>query len=164
MLLTACCCSVTEWSNSGILGSSRTLKMHLWDPSQWNKMCFEYERIKIQWKNGSRFSNLLTVRACCLHRLHCLHFKWCNPLGNSDFFNGIYSLIWDLEFFGRIILKNHPLWYGLVVFEKLVMGDGLDNIPQTVMTRDPTRQIFTQKFWVNAQYKITVEMWCFVFF
>ena len=125
--------------------------MHLWDPSQWNKMCFEYERIKIQWKNGSRFSNLLTVRACCLHRLHCLHFKWCNPLGNSDFFNGIYSLIWDLEFFGRIILKNHPLWYGLVVFEKLVMGDGLDNIPQTVMTRDPTRQIFTQNFWVKTE-------------
>ena len=122
MLLTACCCSVTEWSNIGILGSSRTLKMHLWAPSQWNKMCFEYERIKIQWKNGSRFSNLLTVRACCLHRLHCLHFKWCNPLGNSDFFNGIYSLIWDLEFFWENYFKKPPFMIWLSGLWKVSHG------------------------------------------
>ena len=28
----------------------RAWKMHLWDPSQWDKMCFEYQRIKFQWK------------------------------------------------------------------------------------------------------------------
>ena len=26
-------------------------------------MCFEYQRIKYQWNNGSKFSHLLTVRA-----------------------------------------------------------------------------------------------------
>ena len=27
-------------------------KMQFWDPSQWDKMCFKYQRIKYQWKNG----------------------------------------------------------------------------------------------------------------
>ena len=26
-------------------------KMHFWDPPQWDKMCFEYQRIKFQWVN-----------------------------------------------------------------------------------------------------------------
>ena len=26
------------------------LKMHFWDPSQWDKMCFECQRIKFRWK------------------------------------------------------------------------------------------------------------------
>ena len=45
-----------------VAGSLRTWKMHFWDPSQWDKMCFEYQRIK-QWKKGSTFSHLLTVWA-----------------------------------------------------------------------------------------------------
>ena len=38
------CASVTEWSNSDIAGSLRTWKMHFWDSSQENKMCFEYQK------------------------------------------------------------------------------------------------------------------------
>ena len=30
-LLTACCCSVTKWSNSGIAGSLRTWKIYFWE-------------------------------------------------------------------------------------------------------------------------------------
>ena len=45
-----CCCSVTKLSNSGIAGALRTWKMHFWGPSQWDKMCFWYQIIKIQWK------------------------------------------------------------------------------------------------------------------
>ena len=37
--------------------------MHFWDPSQWDTMCLEFQRIKFQWKNGSKFSHLLTIRA-----------------------------------------------------------------------------------------------------
>ena len=29
--------------------------MHFWDPSQWNKTCFECKRIKFQWKMGQNF-------------------------------------------------------------------------------------------------------------
>ena len=41
-----CCCSVTKWSDSVIEEALKALKMHLWDPSQWDKMCFEYHRVK----------------------------------------------------------------------------------------------------------------------
>ena len=34
----------------------RAWKMHFWDSSQWDKMCFECQRIKFQWKKGSTFS------------------------------------------------------------------------------------------------------------
>ena len=37
--------------------TKKAWKMHFWDPSQWDKMCFEYQR------NGSKFSHLLTARA-----------------------------------------------------------------------------------------------------
>ena len=37
--------------------------MHFRDPSKWDKMCFEYHRVIFHWKNGSKFSHLLTVRA-----------------------------------------------------------------------------------------------------
>ena len=43
--------------------TKRAWKMHLWDPSQWDKMCFECQRIKFQSKKVSKFSHLLTVRA-----------------------------------------------------------------------------------------------------
>ena len=39
------------------------MKKHFWDPSQWNKMCFEYQRIKFQWEKGQKVSHLLMVRA-----------------------------------------------------------------------------------------------------
>ena len=48
LLLAVSCCSVTNWSDSGIAGSLRTWEMHFWDPSQCDKMCFEYQRIKFQ--------------------------------------------------------------------------------------------------------------------
>ena len=38
-------------------------QLHFWDPLRWYKMCFEFQRIKFQWKNGSKFSHLLMVRA-----------------------------------------------------------------------------------------------------
>ena len=41
----------------------RAWKMHFWDHSQWDKTCFEYQRIKFNGKNGSKFSHLLMVRA-----------------------------------------------------------------------------------------------------
>ena len=28
----------------------RAWKTHFWDPSQWNRICFEYQRIKFQWR------------------------------------------------------------------------------------------------------------------
>ena len=34
----------------------RAWQIHFWDPSLWDEMCFEYERIKCQWKNGSNFT------------------------------------------------------------------------------------------------------------
>ena len=40
----------------------RAWKIHFWDPPQWDKMCFECQRIKLQWKKGPKFSHLLTVR------------------------------------------------------------------------------------------------------
>ena len=49
-LLTTCCCSVTNWSDSGNAEALRTWTMHYWDPSQWDKLCIEYQRIKFQWK------------------------------------------------------------------------------------------------------------------
>ena len=33
--------------------------MHVWDPSQWDKMCFEYQYSNFNAKNGSNFSHLL---------------------------------------------------------------------------------------------------------
>ena len=30
--------------------AQRARKKHFWYPSQWRKMCFEYQRIKFQWK------------------------------------------------------------------------------------------------------------------
>ena len=38
------CCSVTKRSDSGIAEALKALKMHFCDPSQWDKMCFEYHR------------------------------------------------------------------------------------------------------------------------
>ena len=44
------CCSVTKRSDSGIAEALKALKMHFWDPSQWDKMCFEYHRVIFHWK------------------------------------------------------------------------------------------------------------------
>ena len=55
------CCSVTKGSDSGIAEALKALKMHFWDPSKLDKMCFEYHRVIFHWRNGSRFSHLLTV-------------------------------------------------------------------------------------------------------
>ena len=49
-LLTVCCCSVTKWLDSDIVEALRTCKMHFWDPSQWDQMCFEYHRVIFDWK------------------------------------------------------------------------------------------------------------------
>ena len=46
-----------------ICNHEKGMGLHFWDPSRWNKMCFEYQRIKFQWENGSEFSHLFTVRA-----------------------------------------------------------------------------------------------------
>jgi len=35
--------------------------MHFWDPSQWDKMCFECQRIKFQWKKDPPLTVSLTV-------------------------------------------------------------------------------------------------------
>ena len=34
----------------------RAWKMHFWDPSQWDKTCFECQRIKFQWKKIKIFT------------------------------------------------------------------------------------------------------------
>ena len=57
------CCSVTKRSDSGIAEALKALKMHFWDPWQWDKMCFEYHKVIFLCKNGSKFLHLLTVRA-----------------------------------------------------------------------------------------------------
>ena len=44
--------SLSGWS---FATTNRAWKMHFWDPSQWDEMCFEYQRITFQWKNGSNF-------------------------------------------------------------------------------------------------------------
>ena len=49
LLHTACRCSVTKCSDSSIAEALRTWKMHFWDPSQWDKMCFEYHRVIFHW-------------------------------------------------------------------------------------------------------------------
>ena len=33
--------------------TKRAWKAHFWDPSQWDRMCFEYQRINFNGKNGS---------------------------------------------------------------------------------------------------------------
>ena len=38
-------------------------KSHQRVEMRWDKMCFEYPRVIFHWTNGSKFSNLLTVRA-----------------------------------------------------------------------------------------------------
>ena len=44
--------------------AKKTWQMHFWDPSQWDKMCFECQIIKFQWETKwSKFSHLLSVRA-----------------------------------------------------------------------------------------------------
>ena len=40
-----------------------TKNAFFWDPSQWDKMCFECQRIQFQWVKESKFSHLLTVSA-----------------------------------------------------------------------------------------------------
>ena len=66
---TLCCCSVTNSSDSCKAKELRTSKMHL-RPLQWDKMSFGYQRIKIQCKNRSKFSHLLTAAAHMPNRLH----------------------------------------------------------------------------------------------
>ena len=38
--------------------TKRAWKIFSWDPSQWDKMCFECQRIKFQWKKRSKFLHL----------------------------------------------------------------------------------------------------------
>ena len=64
------CHTVTKSLNSGIVEELRTPKMHL-RPLQWDKMSFGYEGIKIQCKNRSKFSHLLSATAHLPNRLHC---------------------------------------------------------------------------------------------
>ena len=45
-----CHYSVTKRSDSGIAEAFKALKMHFLDPSQWDKMCFEYHRVMFHWK------------------------------------------------------------------------------------------------------------------
>ena len=44
------CSSNTKRSDSGIAMVVKALKMHFRDPSQWDKMCFEYRRVIFHWK------------------------------------------------------------------------------------------------------------------
>ena len=63
-LHTACCCPVTNGSDSGIAEAYKGHEICILEtPQNWDKMSFEYPWIKFQWKNGSTFSHLLTVRA-----------------------------------------------------------------------------------------------------
>ena len=57
------CFSVTKRPDSGITEALKALKVHFWDPSKLFKMFFEYHRVIFHWKNGSKFSHFLTVRA-----------------------------------------------------------------------------------------------------
>ena len=51
------------WSLQMIIcNHKKVMKNAFWDPSQWDKMCFEYQKIKFQWeKNGSKFSHFLKM-------------------------------------------------------------------------------------------------------
>ena len=71
--------------------SLKALKMHFWDPSQWVKMCFEYQRIKIKWKNGLKFLHLLTGRA--------EGAEPPPPYGQSDLRGGGYFLLYIRLFY-----------------------------------------------------------------
>ena len=35
--------------------TTRARKVHFWDPSQWDKMCFERRRIQVQWEKNQNF-------------------------------------------------------------------------------------------------------------
>ena len=47
LFLTVCCCSVTKWSDGGIVEAQRAEKNAFLKPL---KMCFRYQRIKFPWK------------------------------------------------------------------------------------------------------------------
>ena len=71
----------SEWSFARgrpliLTSTKRAWRMHFWDPSQWDKMCFECQRIKFQWKKGSKCSHLLTVSLTVKFQFFC----WCLPL------------------------------------------------------------------------------------
>ena len=52
-----CCCPSFARGWPLILTTTkRAWKMHFWDPSQWDKMCFECQRIKFQWKKIKIFT------------------------------------------------------------------------------------------------------------
>ena len=51
ILSSVCCCSLTNWLERCITEASRTWKMILcfWDPLQWDKFFFEYQRVIFHW-------------------------------------------------------------------------------------------------------------------
>ena len=49
------CCSVTKRSDSGIAEALKAF----WDPSQWDKMCFEYHRVIFHW---TKWVNIFTTK------------------------------------------------------------------------------------------------------
>ena len=63
------CCSVTKCSDSGIADVLKALKMHYWDPSQWDKMCFEYHRVIFHWVKWVEILTYIRiyVRGCPHH-------------------------------------------------------------------------------------------------
>ena len=52
--------SSSEWT---FATTNRAGKIHFWDPSQWDKMCIEYQKSNFNGKNGSKFSHMLLVGA-----------------------------------------------------------------------------------------------------
>ena len=57
--------------------TKRAWKMHFWDPSQWDKMCFECQRIKFQWKKDQNFY-------ICLRSVVIIHVSYREVVKKMD--------------------------------------------------------------------------------
>ena len=71
------CCSVTKRSDSGIAEALKALKMHFWDPSQWDKMCFEYHRVIFHWVKWVEILTYIRIYVVCKGLSTSLYTNWC---------------------------------------------------------------------------------------
>ena len=69
-------------SDSGIAEALKALKMHFWDPSQWDKMCFEYHRVIFHWVKWVEILTYIRIYVVCKGLSTSLYTNWC-PLQHA---------------------------------------------------------------------------------
>ena len=87
------CCSVTKLSDSGITEALKALRIYFWDPSQWDKMCFEYHWVIFHWKKlGQNFH--ICLRSRWLTRRAFAEKAFAQKFGLRQKFHGLtYTIL-----------------------------------------------------------------------